>query len=99
MEKGTKGKDDERKKGKRKRREKERDYETIRDKLRIFRRGAKEMDERMENAEGMYIEACKWRWATGGWFRPPPAKSIPPQCSAIAAHVHTYRGLSASIML
>lgn len=59
------------------------------------------MDERMENAEGVYIEACKWRWVVGGrgWFHPPPAESIPPQCSAITAHVHTYSGLSASIML
>jgi len=35
----------------------------------------------------------------GGWFHLPPAESIPPQCSAIAAHVHTYHGPSASIML
>lgn len=50
---------------------------------------------------------CILRLVNGGgrprggreWFRPPPAESIPPQCSAIAAHVHTYHGLSASIML
>lgn len=57
----------------------------------------------------MYIEACKWgrrgvqseeekevveeKKGEPGVL-PPPAESIPPQCSAIAAHVRTYCGLS-----
>ena len=41
-----------------------------------------------EWAVGVYIGACKW-----GWGVPPPAESIPPQCSTIAVHVHTYHEL------
>lgn len=62
-----------------------------------------------ENTAGVYIEACKWgrrgvqseeekevveeKKGEPGVL-PPPAESIPPQCSAIAAHVYTYCGLS-----
>lgn len=38
---------------------------------------------------GVYIGGCK-----RGWGVPPPTESIPPQCSTIAVHVHTYHGLS-----